>query len=133
MSARSIENQALRYIKTHCAPPPQLFLETRNELHAFFAGVASACQIIFGRPVTHLQAAACVLGVKDYFGNPLESLNDDGILRVVENKDGATTYELTSPVAISPALAKSQYDAIVNTPIRNTRDDVRYEVAEDGE
>jgi hypothetical protein len=74
-----------------------------------------------------------VLGVKDYFGNPLESLNDDGVLRVAENKDGATTYELTSPVAISPALAKSQYDAIVNTPIRNTRDDVRYEVAEDGE
>jgi hypothetical protein len=129
---RGIENQALHYIKTH-TPGPKLLLETRAELHAFFAGVASCAHIVFGHPITERQARACILGEKEYMGGAfivLESLNDDGVLRVAENKDGATTYELTSPVAISPALLESQYDAVINAPIRNVND-VRTEGPDD--
>jgi hypothetical protein len=127
-----IEQHALYTIKRRRTPTPKLFLETKNELQAFMAGVASACHVIFGRPVTQRQAAACLHGEKEYMGGAfiiLESLDDDGVVAAMPNG----TYELTAPVGISPALVKSHYDGIINTPICHTPPDVRYEVAEDGE
>jgi hypothetical protein len=132
MSARNIENQALRYIQAR-TPGPKLLLRTREEFTAFLAGVASACRIIFGRPVTLFQAKACLLGEKEYLGGAfmaLESLHDDGILHLAPHENGTPAYELASPVAISPALLESQYDAIINAPIRNVND-VRIEGPDD--
>lgn len=127
-----IEQHAIYTIKRRPTSTPELFLSTKEELRAFIAGVASACHIIFGKPVTERQAAACLFGEKEYTGGAfivLESLDDDGVLAARPNG----TYELTAPIGISPELIKSQYDAIINTPVRYTPPEVRYEVAEDGE
>jgi hypothetical protein len=127
-----IEQHAIYTIKRRRTPTPKLLLKTRSEIAAFIAGIASACHTIFGRPVTERQAAACLFGEKEFMGGAfivLESLDDDGVLAATPNG----TYELTAPIGISPELIKSQYEAIINTPIRYTPPEVRYEVAEDGE
>jgi hypothetical protein len=132
MSARSIENRALRSIKSaRSIPEPKLHLTSRREFEIFLAATVSACHIIHGAPPTEVQVRACVMGAQpDSIRCTLESLDDDNILQAVPHENSQTTYELTAPVALSEEFKREQRESAAPfiEPLQ-----VRYEVTEDGE